>query len=153
MAWLIFAWVVRKDSMAYLNRRLRYFVVITLLVAFGLGFVPMLEGELGLMPHSHCFLSRVKDEQGYPTLSIIINCMIALGFSCALVILFNTWTVYVLHREGRHLPLSTQLLQVGRKGRQQQKGGGVHRLPVLPVILYIMSHDPIPTRFGFSPSL
>lgn len=110
LAWNIWSWVYRRKPVYVLCRQLPASVVLAVLLATGLALVPAFEKSVGLTPHSHCFLHTFWKAES-PTLAFIIDRWIVLPICWFFVAIFNIWTVHVLRKEARHLPVSAQRLQ------------------------------------------
>lgn len=115
LAWKIWSWIYRRQPVYRLQRILGYSFWACLAVATALTAVPVAQRSIGLTPHANCFLSSLYLRHHKPSLSFVLDRWIVLPICWLVVLLFNSWSIYVLRTETRYLSakrLQTRLLLV-----------------------------------------
>jgi hypothetical protein len=121
MAFCIWEWIVRRKDMDLLKRRLCYLLPTCMVLAAAMTTLPIVHKNLGLWPHSDCFIQQSWKTPHEPMLGILLNRMIILPLCWLVVVALNCSTVYYLRRESL------------------QQYGGVHSIKRLQVRLVLIT--------------
>jgi hypothetical protein len=115
IAYLIKAWV-RGEDLGLLHRRFVCCLVGCLCASAVLTAVPVSEQNLGLWPHSDCFVRRSWVSSRRPSNAILVDRMLLLPASWLFIVVQNATTIYRLRKDYSRTQLSSsgRPLQVSR---------------------------------------
>lgn len=108
MAYFIWAWVVRDRDVDLLRGQIRWaFAVVAFVSAVATAF-PIYNKNLGLWPHSDCFVRNSWWGPHTPATGVLIDRMILMPLSWLVILVFNTWIIVRLRSEtGRFMVISS----------------------------------------------
>lgn len=99
MAFLIWEWIVRQKDMDLLTRRLCYLFPTCVVLTAAMTTVPVVHSNLGLWPHSDCFIRRSWKTSHEPMLGVLLDRMVILPLCWLVVVVLNCSTVHFLRKE------------------------------------------------------
>ncbi len=103
MAYFIWAWVVRGKDVGVLQKQILWAFVTASLASAIVTLFPALNHNLGLWPHSDCFVRNSWSGSHFPAIGVMIDRFVLLPLSWLAIFAFNTWTVVHLRRQTQRL--------------------------------------------------
>lgn len=114
MAYFIWAWVVRQRDVDVLQSQIPVAFGVAALVAASVESFAIYNKNMGLWPHSDCFVRESWWGPGRPATSIMLDRMILMPLCWLAILIFNGWTIIHLRGETRRIlrSLSVKRLQM-----------------------------------------
>lgn len=108
MAYFIWAWVVRQRDVDVLQSQIPWAFVVNGMVAGSIVVVSIYNRNLGLWPHSDCFV-RQSWYGRKPATNLLLDRMILMPLCWFAILVFNGWTIIHLRGEARRILRSTSV--------------------------------------------